>query len=103
NIIYNIYNLIKDEWLNYCVLVSYFEHLNTNCRIVALSQCRKLPDLSALFLRDEELVALLDAEGVVPGIDLWQGCIDTVLDGGDTVERACRRTKLRKNYEKKLI
>jgi len=53
-----------------------------------------------LFLRDEELVALLDAEGVVPGIDMWQGCIDTVLDGGDTVERACRRTKLLKKVVK---
>ena len=38
-----------------------------------------LPDLCSLFLGNEELVALLDAKGIIPSINMRQGSIHTSL------------------------
>ena len=47
-----------------------------------------LPDACTLVCRDEELLALLDVEGLVPSVDVGQGCVDAraargVRIGGD--------------------
>ena len=41
------------------------------------SFCRLLPKFQSLILRNEHLVARLHIEGLIPGIDMWQGSVDT--------------------------
>ena len=41
------------------------------------SFCRLLPKFQSLILRNEHLVARLHTEGLIPGIDMWQGSVDT--------------------------